>query len=170
LTSDWQIVVDCDEFLYHENIKEELEEYKNCDVSLMNTTCYTMVSDYFPEYDGHKLYEKINSGVRRPIDRFYDKTIIFNPKKIKEINYAIGGHTCSPVGNIRIGWTGLKMLHYRFFGYEYTKKRFTDYANRVAWNEKDYAGAYVKWLKNMNTEEEYKNLFEIQENKLMKVV
>jgi hypothetical protein len=49
-------------------------------------------------------------GVREP---GYDKTLLFNKKYVKEINYGAGCHDCNPVGNVKYSTNLYKMYHYK---------------------------------------------------------
>ena len=59
---DWVIVCDTDEFLYHPNLIEKLQEYKTKGINVPKVSGHDMVSESFPTYDKIKLTEKIKVG------------------------------------------------------------------------------------------------------------
>ena len=132
---DWIIVCDIDEFLYHPNIQEKLLEYKQKNITIPKTKGYDMISLKFPEFiKGNYLPYVIIKGI--PENHFLNKNIIFNPKKIDNINYDFGCHDCNPTGNIKYNdERELFMLHYKWLGYDYLTKRYKFLSDRRSeWN------------------------------------
>ena len=76
---------------------------------------YEMCSEQYPQYDGkHLLTELVPCGVA---DKWYCKSILFDPNRIVEMNYVAGAHTCDPLGVVNVGEDKeLKMLHYKWMG------------------------------------------------------
>jgi len=120
--ADFVICCDADEFIYHPNIVQRLEELKVDGTMIIKPTGYTMFSDTFPSTD-KQIYDVIKTGVK---DVWYDKPILFNPTV--NIRFDIGRHGMRHdffnLANTRIGEnTGIKLLHYRYLGAEYAKAR-----------------------------------------------
>jgi hypothetical protein len=68
-----------------------------------------MVSNDFPVSDITEI--KIGNAYHPE-----NKSVIFSPKKIKEINYSVGAHTANPKGVLKYAKDELKLLHYKFIG------------------------------------------------------
>jgi glycosyltransferase involved in cell wall biosynthesis len=110
---DWVCVLDLDEFVYHPNIKDFLVSCKRKGISIPQTTGYSMWSDKLPNSE-QPIWEQIKMGLR---DTWYDKTPIFDPKLIEEINYKHGCHACYPSGVIVYDkYPSLKLLHCKNIG------------------------------------------------------
>jgi len=87
--ADWVCVVDCDELVYHPNIREKLEEYMYAGITLPRTAGYEMISDAFPVL-GTPLTEQITSGI---FDQGMCKRLVFDPRI--GLKYACGSHYSS---------------------------------------------------------------------------
>lgn len=126
---DWIISVDNDEFLYHKDIIQKLEKYKNEGVTMPTIMGYNMVSLNFP-VENIPITQQIKRGFYRDS---YSKQVIFNPKEITP-NWGGGNHTCKPVGKlVRSFDDPIFLLHYRWLSYEYyvekakySKSRFSN--------------------------------------------
>lgn len=153
---DWQIIVDIDEFVYHPNILEQLEIYKLNNVTIIPTIGYNMMLDEFPTNYNKDLIDHGKYGVQSP---GYGKTCIFNPFEISNINYIPGAHLCNPEGKICIGYPIIKLLHYKYFGYDHWKQKNDLYASRIKDQRDGYADAYLKWAAEIQSETDYKNTF-----------
>lgn len=138
---DWQIVCDVDEFLYHPNILEVLQQFKNDGVTWPQVDGYEMVSEVFPTY-GISITDQVKKGIRDK-SRYpgaIRKRIIFDPRKINNINYQMGCNYAMPDGivkedcNVIDNGDGeyaslgrfiqdapikLKMLHYKYLSYDH---------------------------------------------------
>jgi len=131
--ADWVIVCDCDEFLYHENLLEKLQEYKEKGVTLPRIDGHDMFSETFPEYDGELLTNKVKIGSERY--QVMSKNIIFNPTL--EVKYGIGAHSIICEGAVMSDLHELKLLHYKFLGKDYVNERYRNLANQLSeWNIK----------------------------------
>lgn len=141
--ADWVIICDMDEFLFHPNLLNYLENTKN---NLIFGRGYEMMSEYLPTTN-NQIYDEIKNGY--PMDEFpsynlpylksnYSKGILFKPSEIKEINYGPGSHYCSPIGNIisnvkelpienshhivyPVVYDDFKLLHYKYLSREYVE-------------------------------------------------
>lgn len=110
---DWVCVLDLDEFVYHEDIETLLESCKRKNISIPQTTGYSMWSESMPDSET-PIWKQITRGIR---DTWYDKTPIFDPKLIEDINYKHGCHACYPAGSIVYEkYASLKLLHCKNIG------------------------------------------------------
>ena len=111
--ADWVVVCDIDEFLYHEDLVGLLRQARRGHYTIFRTTGYHMYSATYPCHTpGRLITNMVKDGVH---DFYFDKQIVFDPHRIAEINYEVGGHQAHPKGMVRELDTGgtLKMLHYK---------------------------------------------------------
>lgn len=138
--ADWVIVCDCDEFLYHENLIDKLLYYKSVGINFPKISGHDMVSQSFPEYDGQCLTSKIKIGSQ--IYEPMSKHIIFDPKL--DINFGMGAHSfkCNQQ-LITTKESELKLLHYKFLGFEYVENRYNQLLKRLSeFNKKNKFGEH----------------------------
>ncbi len=135
--SDWVIMGDMDEILWHPNLPALLETAKANGEKVIHSHGYEMVSEAWPA--GGQIYDSITEGVR--LD-FYDKDLIFNPSI--DIGYHPGRHWNTFTGYNRFPAAPLKLLHYKFIGREYVKTRYATLAAQLSENDKakNYGGHY----------------------------
>jgi glycosyltransferase involved in cell wall biosynthesis len=118
--SDWVIVADADEFIYHPNIREILENPKVQRRKVILCQGFNMVSDKLPITNG-QIYEEIKMGIP---DKEESKWTIHS-SNIDGFQFRIGRHG-PPIDFQKYRGdraTGIKLLHYRFLGEEYTESR-----------------------------------------------
>jgi len=147
--ADYVIVVDSDEFVYHENIKKFIIDNPK---SIYKPKGYNMVSDIFPTGDDI-LQTKTGKYASN-----YSKLALFNPREVLEINYQPGCHNASPIltdgCNKTITEDGeLKLLHYKNLSFEYRITKHTEYAKRLSEFNKG-TGAGIHYLFNENQQRE----------------
>lgn len=106
-TADWVIVCDADEILYHKELKTILHHEK--EASIFKTQGINIYSERLPE----KSFFELSTGYR---DDNYSKSVLFNPKKIRDIRYSYGAHKASPSGIVEYSREFLYLLHYRNIG------------------------------------------------------
>jgi len=140
--ADWVIVVDMDEFLYHDDIKKFLSNnlYKS---SIFYTEGFDMVTESFPPL-GRKITDTIKKGVA---NKWLNKKILFDPHRIVEINYEVGAHEADPEGIIVFDKPVLlKLLHYKYLGHDYVLDRIYEYRKRLSKTnlENNYGIHYVE--------------------------
>jgi hypothetical protein len=136
---DWVIVCDTDEFLYHPNLIEKLQEYKTKGINVPKVSGHDMVSESFPTYDKVKLTEKIKVGSERYQPMC--KNIIFDPNL--DVNYGIGAHSFSSSNAVFSEEEELKLLHYKFLGKDYVKELYDYRAKRLSdFNKKNKLGEH----------------------------
>jgi len=85
--ADFAIVVDCDEFIYHKNIKQFLSD-KSSEFSIFYPIGYQMVSNDFPTTSG-QIYDEVNTGSP---DAWYCKPVLINLRLVDFIKYDDGLH------------------------------------------------------------------------------
>lgn len=117
--SDWVIIADADEFIYHPNIREILENPKVLHRKVIQCAGFMMISDKLPTISG-QIYDEIKMGVR---DIRESKWTIHLANI--HIRYSHGRH--GPPKNFHQFRgdrnTGIKLLHYRFLGEDYIESR-----------------------------------------------
>jgi glycosyltransferase involved in cell wall biosynthesis len=125
--ADWVIVCDADEFLFHPNIVERLEFYKNTGVTLPKVTGYEIVPncELKPEENLPYVYQ---SGARATN---FDKRMIFNPKL--DVQFAPGCHTLSnhPAGVVESS-DSLTLMHFKKLNLPYYISRHTLLGTRLS--------------------------------------
>lgn len=129
-SADWVILPDADEFIM---ITKEQLQASRID-NIFRCYAYEMIADTLD-------IDKVLYGVRTG-DGF-DRTCIFKPDKIKEVNFGMGAHTSAPVGKPCVVWSTHRPLlfHIKYFNKDYMKKRYkelalrlTDIDNRNGWS------------------------------------
>jgi glycosyltransferase involved in cell wall biosynthesis len=164
-TADYVIVCDMDEFLYDENLVEKLLIAKQQKIIIPMVIGYNMMSDVFPSNYEKLITEQVKHGVKS--SRF-DKKIIFDPKRVKEISYRPGAHLSYPVffeDNVVDPLLELKLLHYKYLGRDYLYKKHEGYVNRMSEISKEKRHGYEY----LEGEDHINNMFD-SSNYLNKVV
>ncbi|WP_408029825.1 glycosyltransferase family 2 protein [Tenacibaculum xiamenense] len=131
-TADYVIVCDMDEFLYDKNLMEKLLMAKHKGIAIPIIIGYNMMSDHFPSNYDTLITQQVMHGKR---SNWFDKSIIFDPKKVKEINFSPGSHQSYPEfyeDNITDNLLELKLLHYKYLGREYLYKKHEGYVKRMS--------------------------------------
>jgi len=114
--SDWVICVDADEFIYHPNMMEKLEQLKTEGVQRIRCEGFTMYHPTFPTAQG-QIYDEVKFGLR---DKWSTKTVLFDPD-IK-IGWTRGRH--QSMSRIPVAaQTGITLLHFRYLGWDYYRER-----------------------------------------------
>lgn len=147
--ADWVIVCDSDEILWHPNISEALKE----DCTIMTTYGWNVYSEDVPR----EMFHEITSGY---YDGNYSKSIIFNPKALKEINYGYGCHVANPKGDVRFSKEVLTIFHYRNIGgYERLSKRHQMYRERLSEHNRQIGlGIHYMYPETQRKQEWYEHL------------
>jgi hypothetical protein len=121
--ADLVIVGDVDEILYHvDGLNNYLVYLLNqTNKRIIRATGFDMASTKLPTHTGHFYdHDDFKFGVK---NKMYDKTCIFSPSSVDEINYKPGSHKCKPVvnGNLKelsLHDGELKLLHYKYLSKE----------------------------------------------------
>jgi len=129
---DWVIVCDCDEFLYHPDLLTKLSEYKKAGVNVPRISGHDMVSESFPTYKGEKLTDLVKTGSK--LYETMSKNIIFDPKL--DVTYGIGGHSLQADNMVKSEDRDLKLLHYKFLGFDYVERIYRSRAERLSFFNK----------------------------------
>lgn len=110
--ADWVIVCDSDEILWpgHQYIRQTLDKLRYYGTTIPKTVGWDVYSHDMPKTSFLDIRNGFQNGN-------YSKSIVFNPKEIKEINYRLGCHVCKPTGNV---WSSANeeflVMHYRNIG------------------------------------------------------
>jgi glycosyltransferase involved in cell wall biosynthesis len=127
--SDYVIVLDIDEILYHPNLREFLES--NPDYDYFKPMGYDMVGDSVPTDYTKQIYEIIINGA--PSTNFCKKAL-FKRKFVNETNFSYGAHDANYKGkralNEYISNGDLKLLHYKCIDLEYVITKNKNYSKR----------------------------------------
>lgn len=116
--ADWAIVVDADEFVYHPDIINKLEELDSLGVKRVLCYGFTMYHPTFPTTSG-QIYDEVKLGVA---DKWSTKAILFNPEI--QVHWTRGRHRSSHLKSGGITWdTGIHILHFRYLGWDYYMER-----------------------------------------------
>lgn len=131
--ADWVIICDADEILYV--TAQDLKTATFYDRTIFKTHGWNVFSNEMPK----ESWAEITTGIP---DSNYSKLILFNPQKIKEINYVPGCHVANPKGDVRFSEEVLTLFHYKHVG---GAKRIADrhalYNSRLSdWNKKFRCG------------------------------
>lgn len=115
------IVCDTDEILWHENIREILEQDTG---NIFNTIGWDIFSEDMPIDN----FLEIQNGQFSPN---YCKKVIFSPKI--DIKYSLGCHTCNPRGRLHPSKEVLTLFHYaNIGGFDRLSKRHSLYRERLS--------------------------------------
>ena len=118
--ADWVIICSMDEHIYHPNLCNFLLKCKNDGITILKAEGYQMISDKFP-LTNKRLCDIITRGISWSQ---MNKTAIFNPNEIEEINYTIGRHSAEPSGNVKYPEKeNIKLLHFKYLGLDYLIER-----------------------------------------------
>lgn len=149
--ADWVIVCDCDEVLFiNENMNQRLARIRFEEKTIIKTQGWQIYSNEMPKED---LLE-ITTGYK--FDN-YSKSIIFNPKAIKEINYKPGCHICHPFGDVVYSDETFYILHYRTIGgVDRQIKRYKEYCRRMSIQNRRMGWGSHYWDKETILRKEWK--------------
>lgn len=153
--TDFVLVCDPDELLMIN--ESQLKQEELAGATIINTQGYDMVN----MEDNFDL-PNIKYG---SADNNYSKSILFNKKFIKEINYECGAHKSNPVGSVKLSHNIYDLYHYKFINQEYLIDRFKLTKKRLSKKNIQYGmGAY-----NSLPENEIKNMFKYRRENAKKI-
>ena len=125
--ADWVFIIDMDEQVYHEDLRNYLAQCQAAGVTILNPVGLDMVSAYFPP-PNLVLTETVRLCVRAFLQ---DKLAVFDPNAIDEINYTPGRHLARPTGRVIFPEKrDVKFLHYKQLGLDYLLARSRELASR----------------------------------------
>lgn len=164
--ADFVIVCDMDECLYTKDFKKLFEDMKKENISLCTPKWLEMYSKEFPIYNGKLLHMQITKCKGTNADVGTSKTIIFNPNKIKEINYVVGAHQCNPIGEIKmLNSNNTFIMHYKHLSIDYVLNRYKKCAERLSLINKRMGWGYHYAL----SEDENRKNFDKEYNECINV-
>lgn len=138
--ADYVIVCDCDEILFHKDLEAVLDMERQRGTTLFRTQGYNMFSEAFPATS----YFEVKTGVQ---DGTYSKSLIFDPKALREIAYLPGCHVARPEGMVEVSLTTLPVLHYRCIGgFIRMYERHWLYNSRLSENNKRWQMGNYGWV------------------------
>jgi len=120
-SSDFVIVIDCDEWL-------DIDPNKLVNKTILGSIGYNMVGD------GTEAPNKLTHGVRHEPQ---DKVCVFSPIQITNINYTVGAHQCSPEGNV-VWATSVNLYHMKLLSADYVVKKYAESKSRLSDINKKY--------------------------------
>lgn len=151
--TDWVIVCDVDEFL---DVRESnIIEFDKFEDSLIKGVGFNMCN-----VEGLKDITEIKHGVRAIQ---YDKTILFNRKRIQEINYGAGCHHCEPQGDVNKATISLPLYHMKFIDVDLLVNKYKSYAHRLSDENKEMRWGYHYEQQEYLIREEFKNTLQLAE-------
>ena len=114
---DYVIAADSDEFIWHPNFVEFLQEKRSQGYTLFRPFGYHMVGDVDLDLkEEDNIFDKVKYGIKVSS---MDKYIMFDCNKIKETNFSVGSHSCNPIGEIKLYYSSdLKIKHFKYMGLE----------------------------------------------------
>ena len=118
--TEWVVVCDCDELIQIN--EEQLKKEQKNGHTIFKFNGYNLMNH------DDDILESICYGWP---DEAYDKILLFNKTKIKEINYNYGCHESNPVGILKY-CKNYNMFHYNFLGKNYTINRYKKFSERLS--------------------------------------
>lgn len=125
--ADIVIIIDMDEFLYSENLEQFLIDFYNSSATIIKPQGFDMISTDFEITKSEYIVDEIKQGT---YNSSFDKTIMFKPHDIVDINYSAGAHISRPSGKIVFFDQPSKLLHYKYIGLNYYLDRMKIYGSR----------------------------------------
>ena len=151
--ADYVVVCDLDECLVGKDVIKTLEDCKKRGATIVETEWYDFINpqNEIPQYEeGKTLYEVSPYATRNKTS----KTLVFDPKKITDMNYGVGAHRCYPKGIIKkFKPTGLFVHHINnCLCLDYKLKRYEmQNARRSAEDKRKGWGIHYGWDKERST-------------------
>ena len=152
--ADWVIVIDTDEFIYHPQLLDKLQELKENNYTIIKPIGYMMVSEFLP---AGNIIDNCRYGY---FEGWFSKPCIFNPQKITEINFKEGGHQAYPRGDVNVygekpdiinlkepglNTNDIKLLHYHYVDWRSLLNKQPEKRNRSVENIKNGYGDHWGW-------------------------
>jgi len=125
---DWIIVVDIDELICHEEIRNVLESLEDFDV--IHPQAYHMIGNGIPTTSG-QIYSEITGGV---FDSYHSKPCIINTHRINKLSFDAGAHHLETGGGQVLNWSenDIKLLHYKWIDVDYVINNYRRNASRLS--------------------------------------
>jgi glycosyltransferase involved in cell wall biosynthesis len=134
--AEWVIIVDCDEFVYHPNLRDFLDEKRKEGRRAIKTTGYICASKEIPDTDG----QLFDATPYKQFSRQYCKQVVFDPKL--DVSFRIGQHPPTQFSDgVLAGQCGLNLYHCCYLSrdwiIDHLKRRFSRYKHHAF--DLDYA-------------------------------
>ena len=122
---DFMICCDADEVLYHPlGLATALEKEA---ASVIHPQGWNVYSELPP--DQHDIL-KVSTGFPDPN---FSKCVCFDPKRVEEMNYGWGAHSCNPTGDVQYSGGEYYLFHFRCLGgVQRMIDRHREYAERMS--------------------------------------
>ena len=122
-------------------------------MSISHTLFLETVSEEIKQHQPDKLYheyEGVNVITNPEKINFKDKCLVFDPKKLTDINYSPGAHKCEPEGEIRYydyqSKNPIKTIHIKNLSLDYKLSRIKMYRERLSQENIDHGmGFQYTW-------------------------
>ncbi len=146
LPGEWFIIVDCDEFLWHDNLPGYLHRCQYEGITLPRVQGYNMIGMQVPRDDGETLLTNIIvNGVESD---FYSKRAVVH--KDVTVNYNPGAHRCRPTGRVVESVSAeIKLLHYRWLSEDYSISKAAETSRQLS--PENMANGWGMECKNLET-------------------
>jgi glycosyltransferase involved in cell wall biosynthesis len=141
--AEWVCFVDLDEFLFHPEWHRYLAAQKKAGITVIQALGFDMVSETFPP-PGADLATSLTRGQR---DVHMDKTGLFDPEAIEQINHYVGRHRCAPTGRVVLpAEYSMQLRHYKNLGLDYLLARTHALAGRLTDEDRarNWSGHYLR--------------------------
>ena len=120
-TTDWIMLVDCDEFVDINQI--DLKREAEAGTTIIKTQGWD-VYNIKDDYD----VEGMNRGCRNIL---YDKLVCFNKKHILKMNFEVGAHAANPEGNVIFSKKIYNLMHKKYLNVDYVFKKYQESLGRI---------------------------------------
>lgn len=132
---DWLLVPDIDEILWaREGLGAVFEQADANGYNVIASQGWNMTGDGLPKDDGKsQIWQLLTTGVLAPV---YAKSIIIKPVPTVIFNWNRGRHAMDPTNSgMSVSPPMVKLLHYRYLGFDYTARRNARNYERVGENK-----------------------------------
>lgn len=160
--ADWVIMTSVDEHLFHPaGLRRYLYAQKFRGVTAVPALAFQMFSDCFPS-PSEMLTKTRRVGA---VLDHYNKLNVFDPNALSETNFAVGRHTAQLEGRICFpARDELLLLHYKFLGKEYLRRRYAELDSRRGASDKENSWGYQYALQNEALDAEFEQLRQTSTN------
>lgn len=156
--ADFVIVCDMDECVYSDHLHEILQYMKDNNQTISHTTFITTISKVIQDPIPGKLYHTYPFTYCISPGHLNDKSLIFNPQKIQEIDYTVGAHTCQPAG--AVNWydrqyiNPIQTIHIKDLSLKYKLDRNYQYRKRLSeYNKTNFLGVHYLYSNKKDIED-----------------
>lgn len=162
--ADFVIVCDMDECVYSDHLHDILHYMKENNQTISYTAFLTTISTYEQPYQPDKLYHEYKDTRFILPFNIKDKALIFSPKKIQEIDYEVGAHTCNPAGRVNYydkqETDPIQTIHIKDLSLNYKLTRYHTYLRRLSeYNRKNFLGIHYMYSGQKQVYDYYNGLY-----------